>query len=101
MEECLRASYTVKPLSYLSRNAEFLVTGAAFPVHVVDVILAWLFPLLPFKKYATESLQGCEGANKLLKFRNISEPQRAPNVNVSVRLVYVRAHSRLCLHCGQ
>src|SRR5215831_12426802 len=31
MEECLRASYTVKPLSYLSRNGEFLVTGAAFP----------------------------------------------------------------------
>src|SRR5215813_3765075 len=25
MEECLRASYTVKPLSYLSRNGEFLV----------------------------------------------------------------------------
>jgi len=33
-----------------------------FPLHVVDVILAWQFPLLPFKKYATESLQGCEGA---------------------------------------
>src|SRR5262249_37000513 len=25
MEECLRVSYTVKPLSYLSRNGEFLV----------------------------------------------------------------------------